>query len=95
MRNQEEAIADKAPTPATQGGHVPDMHPPNGALISDYDDSLISVNTESERDFGGVDNADNDDVGLEENIPHEGAQCPNNFATDAKVVASFMNQETH
>ena len=84
MRNQEEAIADKAPNPATQGGHVPGTHPSNGALISDDDDSLILVVTESEGDFGGVDNADNDDVGLEVNIPHEGAQGPNNFTNDGK-----------
>ena len=84
MCNQEEAIADKALTPATQGGHVPGMHPPNGGLISDNDDYLISVNTESEGDFGGVDNADDDDIGLEGDIPHEGAQRPNNFATDGK-----------
>ena len=84
MRNREEAIADKAPTPAAQGGHVPVMHPPNGALISDDDDSSISVDTESEGDFGGVDNADDYDVDLEVNIPHEGAQGPNNFATDGE-----------
>ena len=35
------------PTPATQGGHVPDIPLPDGALISDDDDSFIS-NTESE-----------------------------------------------
>ena len=84
MRNQEEAIADKAPTHATQGGHVTGMNPPNGALISDDDDSLILGNTESEGDFGGGENADDDDGGIEVNIPHEGAQGPNNFATDGK-----------
>ena len=60
------------------------MHPPNVALISDDDDSLISVDTESEGDFGGADNADDDDGGLEANIPHEGALGPNNFATDGE-----------
>jgi len=50
-------------------------------LISDDDDdSLISVDTESEGDFGG-NNAD--DGGPEVNIPHEGAQSPN-FATDGE-----------
>ena len=30
------------PTPATQGGHVPDIPLPDGTLISDDDDSFIS-----------------------------------------------------
>jgi hypothetical protein len=60
------------------------MHPPNGALISDNNDSLILVDTESEGDFVGVNNVNGDDVGLEGNIPHEGAQGSNNFATDGK-----------
>ena len=61
---------DLAPTPATQGGHVPNVLVPDGALISDgEDDSFISdADTESEGDFGG-DNADDDD-GPEVNIPN-------------------------
>ena len=53
---------DLAPTPATQGGHVPGLPVPDGALISDNeDDSFIAnADTESEGDFGG-DNADDDD----------------------------------
>ena len=76
---------DLAPTPATQGGHVPGVHVPDGALISDdEDDSLIAdADTESEGDFGG-DNAGDDNVGPEVNIPNEGAQDSNNFATDSE-----------
>ncbi len=47
MHNREVATKDMAPTPATQGGHVPDNPLPDGALISDDDDSFIS-DTESE-----------------------------------------------
>ena len=47
MRNREVATKDMVPTPATQGGHVPDIPIPDGALISEDDDSFIS-NTESE-----------------------------------------------
>jgi hypothetical protein len=85
MRNRDMAIADMAPTPATQGGPVPNDPVPDGALISDDDDdSFISNDTESEGDFGGGDN-DDDDVGSPEvNIPNEGAQGPNNFATDGE-----------
>ena len=71
------------------------MHPPNGALISDNDDSLILVNTESEGVFGGVYNADDDDVGLEGNIPHEGAQGPlTTLLLMAKVVAGLHEPRT-
>ena len=45
-----------------QGGPVPGGPSPDGALISDDDDSFISHDTESEGDFGGGDNADDDDV---------------------------------
>jgi len=86
MRNRDMAIADMAPTPATQGGPVPNDPVPDGALISDDDDddSFISNDTESEGDFGGVDK-DDDYVGSPEvNIPNEGAQGPNNFATDGE-----------
>jgi hypothetical protein len=51
MRNREMATKDMALTPATQGGHVPDIPLPNGALISNDDDSFIS-DTESEGGFG-------------------------------------------
>jgi hypothetical protein len=61
------------PTPATHGGHVPDIPLPDGMLISDDDDSFIS-DTESEGGFGGT-NAD--DNGSEGAIPNEGAQGPN------------------
>ncbi len=67
------------PTPASQGGHVPDIPLPDGTLISNDDDSLIS-NTESEGDFGG---ANADDNGSKGAITNEGAQGPN-FAVDGK-----------
>ena len=57
------AIADMAPTPATQGGPVPDGPVGDGVLILDDDDSFISNKTESEGDFGIGDNADDDDDG--------------------------------
>ncbi len=38
MRNREVATKDMVPTPATQGGHVPDNPLPDGTLISDDDD---------------------------------------------------------
>ena len=57
------------PTPATQGGHVPDIPRPDGALISDDDDYCISSNTESEGGFGG---ANADDNGFNGAIPNEG-----------------------
>jgi hypothetical protein len=41
-----------APTPATQGGPVPGVPVPDGALISDDNNSFISLDTESEGDFG-------------------------------------------
>ena len=52
MCNQEVDIVDMAPTPATQGGPVPGFPVSDGALISDDDDSFISIDTESEGDFG-------------------------------------------
>jgi hypothetical protein len=75
MRNREVDIVDMAPTPATQ---VPD-----GALISDDDDSFISLDAESKGDFGG-DNADYDDGGPGVNFPNEGGQGSDNFATDGE-----------
>jgi hypothetical protein len=53
MRNREVATKDMVPTPTTQGGHVPDIPLPDGALISNDDDSYI-YDTESEGDFLGV-----------------------------------------
>ncbi len=53
------------PTPATQGGHVPDIPLPDGALISDDDDSFIS-DIESAGGFGG---ANADDNGSDGDIP--------------------------
>jgi hypothetical protein len=70
MRNREVATKDMVPTPATQGGHVPDIPLPDGALISDDDDSYIS-NTESEGGFRG---ANADDNGSKGAIPNEGAR---------------------
>ena len=72
IRNREVATKDMVPTPATQGGHVPDIPLPDGALTSDDDDSFIS-NTESEGGFGG---ANADDNGSKDAIPNEGAQGP-------------------
>ncbi len=79
MRNREVATKDMAPTPATQGGHVPDIPLPDITLISDDDDSFIS-DTESE---GGLGGANADDNGYEGAIPNEGAQGPN-FAFDGE-----------
>ena len=79
MCNREVATKDMVPTPATQGGHVPDIPLPDGALISNDDDSFIS-NTESEGGFGG---ANADDNGSKGAIPNEGAQGPN-FAVDGE-----------
>ncbi len=79
MHNREVATKDMVPTPATQGGHVTDIPLPDGALISDDDDSFIS-DTESEGSFGG---ANADDNGSEGAIPNEGAQGPN-FAVDGE-----------
>jgi hypothetical protein len=79
IRNREEATKDIVPTPATQGGHVPDIPLPYGALMSDDDDSFIS-DTESEGGFSG---ANADDNGSEGAIPNEGAQGPN-FAVDGE-----------
>jgi hypothetical protein len=76
MCNREVATKD---IPTTQGGHVPDIPLPDGALISDDDDSFIS-DTESEGGFGG---ANADDNGFESDIPNEGAQGPN-FAIDGE-----------
>ena len=69
------------PTPITQGGHVPDIPLPDGALISDDDDdSFISSDTESEGGFGDANANDNGSDGA---IPNEGAQGPN-FAVDGE-----------
>ncbi len=67
------------PNPATQGGHVPDIPLPDGALIFNDDVFFIS-NTESEVGFGG---ANADDNGSEGAIPNEGAQR-RNFAVDGE-----------
>ena len=81
MRNREVATKDMVPTPITQGGHhVPYILLPDGALISDDDDSFISSDTESEGGFG-VANADDD--GSDSAIPNEGAQGPN-FAVNGE-----------
>ena len=68
------ATKDLAPTPATQGGHVPGVHVPDGALISENEDDffITDADSESEGDFGG-ENADDNDVGPEVIIPNEGA----------------------
>jgi hypothetical protein len=79
MHNCEVATKDMVPTPATQGGHVPDIPLPDGALISDDDYSFISY-TESEGGFSG---ANADDNGSDDAIPNEGAQGPN-FAVDGE-----------
>ncbi len=79
MRNREVATKDMVPTPATQGGHIPDIPLPDGTLISNDDDSFNS-NTESEGGFGGANAVDN---GSEGAIPNEGAQGPN-FAIDGE-----------
>ncbi len=79
MRNREVATKDMVPTPATKGGHVSNIPLPDGALISNDDDSFIS-NTESEEGFGG---ANTDDNGSKSAIPNEGAQGPN-FAIDGE-----------
>ena len=69
------------PTPNTQGGHVPDIPLPDGALISDDDDdSFILSDTESEGGFGDANANDNGSDGA---IPNEGAQGPN-FAIDGE-----------
>ncbi len=79
MRNREVATKDMVLTPATQGGHGLDIPLPDGALISNDDDSFIS-DTESEGGFGGANADDNGSKGV---IPNEGAQGPN-FAIDGK-----------
>ena len=71
---------DMVPTPATQGGRVPDIPLLDGTLISDDDDSFILSNIESEGGFGG---ANSDDDGSDGAIPNEGAQGPN-FAVDGE-----------
>ena len=51
MRNQQEEhvmTQDLASTPATQGGHVPVMPVPNGALISDDKNDSFIANTDTE-----------------------------------------------
>ncbi len=67
MCNREVATKDMVPTPATQGGHVPDIPLPDGTLISNDDDSFIS-DAKSEGGFGG---ANADDNGSEGAIPNE------------------------
>ena len=62
MRNREVATKDMVLTPATQGGHVPDIPLPDGALISNDNDSFIS-NAESEGGFGGANAVDNGSEG--------------------------------
>jgi hypothetical protein len=79
MRNRKVATKDMVPTPATQGGHIPDIPLLDGALISDDDDSFIS-DTESEGGFGG---ANADENGFKDAIPNEGAQGLN-FAVDGE-----------
>jgi hypothetical protein len=79
MRNCEVATNDMVPTPATQGGHVPDIPLPDGALITNHDDSFIS-DTESDGGFGS---ANADDNGSKGAILNEGAQGPN-FAVDGE-----------
>jgi hypothetical protein len=79
MRNREVDTKDMVPTPATQGGHVPDITLPDGALISNDDNSFIS-DAESEGGFGGANTVDN---GSEGAIPNKGAQGPN-FAIDGE-----------
>jgi hypothetical protein len=53
MCNREVATKDMVLTPATQGGHVPDIPLPDGALISNDDNSFIS-DIESEGGCGGA-----------------------------------------
>ena len=74
MRNCEVATKDMVPTPATQGGHVPDIPLPDGTLISDDDDSFIS-NTKSEGGFGGANANDNGPKvrQVQSNLDSEGA----------------------
>ncbi len=79
MRNHEVDTKDMVPTPATQGGHVPDIPLPDGTLISNDDDSFIS-DAELEGDFGGANAVDN---GYKGAIPNRGAQGPN-FAVDGE-----------
>ena len=45
MQNRDKAITDMAPTPATQGGPVPNDPVPDGALISDDDDDSFILTT--------------------------------------------------
>ena len=52
MPNQEVATKDLVKTPNTQGGHVPNIPVPDGALISEDNNSFILLDTESEGDFG-------------------------------------------
>ena len=52
MRNREVEIVGMAPTPDTQGGHVPNIPVPDGALNSEDNNSFILLDTESEGDFG-------------------------------------------
>ena len=100
MRNREVEIVDMAPTPATQGGPDPRAPVSDGALISSDDDSCISLDAESEGDFGG-DNADYDDGGPGVNIPNEGANIPNegaqgsdNCATDGEGCRRSTRSKT-
>jgi len=52
MPNQEVATKDLVKTPNTQGGHVPNIPVPDGALNSEDNNSFILLDTESEGDFG-------------------------------------------
>jgi hypothetical protein len=80
MRNRKVATQDLAPTPGKQGGHVPGLPVPDGALISDDDDDSFISDTESE---GGICGDNADGTGPEVHISNEGAQGPN-FATDGE-----------
>ena len=51
MRHRKVEIVDMAPTPATQGGPVPGNPIPDGALISDDDDSFISQAIHNQREI--------------------------------------------
>jgi hypothetical protein len=51
MHNCKVATQDLAPTPGKQGGHVPGLPVPDGALISNNDDDSFISDTESEGGF--------------------------------------------
>ena len=86
MQNRKVVTKDLVQTPATQGGHVPSNPVPDGALISDDDDSFIS-DTESEGGF------EDDNTGSSSEppspasgraLPNEGACGQENFASDGE-----------